>query len=131
VNNDVAVRFGQNLRHCRQRAGLSQERFADLSGIHRTMVSKFERGENQPMLETLVKIACALDVPVDELLTGISWRAPERDFGSLQVSGPVGDRLDRDGAADSSRRRMSPIIKYVPEINREASNLLTDACAPL
>lgn len=88
--NAIAIRFGQNLRRCRLRAELSQEDFADLSGIHRTMVSKFERGENQPVLETLVKAACALDVTADELLDGISWRAPDKDFGSFEVAVPKG-----------------------------------------
>jgi transcriptional regulator with XRE-family HTH domain len=87
MSSDIAIRFGQNLRRCRRRAGLSQEAFADRAGIHRTAVSKFERGETQPMLETLIKAACALNEPVDELLDGISWRAPERDFGSFQISG--------------------------------------------
>ena len=85
MRSAIAIRFGENLRRCRLQADLSQEGFADLSGIHRTMVSKFERGENQPILETLVKVACALDVPADELLDGISWRAPNKDFGSFEV----------------------------------------------
>lgn len=86
MSSPIAIRFGQNLRRCRRRAGLSQEQFADLSGIHRTAVSSFERGQTQPMLETLVKAACALHAPVDELLDGINWRTPDKDFGSFEIS---------------------------------------------
>jgi transcriptional regulator with XRE-family HTH domain len=96
----IALRFGENLRRCRRRAGLSQEQFADLAGIHRTAVSKFERGETQPMLETLVKAACALGAPVDELLDGINWRAPNRDFGSFEIAA----QSDRNGAPIASPR---------------------------
>lgn len=46
----------------------SQEALALTAGLDRTLVSKLERGVSSPSLETLLKLANVLDVPVDELL---------------------------------------------------------------
>lgn len=71
--NAVAVRFGRNLLRCRRSAGLSQERLAAAAGMHRTEVGYLEHGQRCPRIDTLVKLACALTVPTDELLDGIAW----------------------------------------------------------
>jgi transcriptional regulator with XRE-family HTH domain len=70
----VLSRFGENLRWHREQAGLSQEELADLIGIHRTAVSAYERGRQEPRLELLVKAADSLEVAIGELFDGISWK---------------------------------------------------------
>ena len=44
--------------------GLSQERLAELAGIHRTYVGDVERGARNVSLVNMNKIALALDVPL-------------------------------------------------------------------
>lgn len=73
---EVGRRFGQNLRRVRHRAGLSQEKLAGFCSLHRTEVSYIERGRRTPRADTLVKLATALEAPVDELLEGIEWVLP-------------------------------------------------------
>ncbi len=68
---DVRARFADNLRRQRVRRGLSQERLATLAQIHRTEVSLVERGEREPRLSTIVRLARALDVPPSALLEEI------------------------------------------------------------
>ena len=63
--------FARNLRACRSRAGLSQERLAFKAKLHRTEVSLLERGAREPRLSTLVKLARALDMEPQKLLDGI------------------------------------------------------------
>jgi transcriptional regulator with XRE-family HTH domain len=80
----VAIRFGANLRRCRRRAGLSQERFALAAGLHRTETGMLERGIRLARIDTLVKLAGALEVEPNDLLDGISWRiGPRRPLGSF------------------------------------------------
>ena len=70
---DASERFGENLLRIRQARKLSQENLADRAGIHRTQISLLESGRRQPLLETLVRLAGALDVPVEALFEGILW----------------------------------------------------------
>ena len=52
--------FGLRVRELRNRAGLSQERLAFLSGIHRTYIGGgIERGERDPTLETMASLPTA------------------------------------------------------------------------
>lgn len=61
-------RFVRRLRQVRQMRGLSQERLAELCGLHRTYVSSVERGERNITLDNMERLAMALQVDVTELL---------------------------------------------------------------
>lgn len=53
----------------REAKGLSQERLARLADVANNTLIKMETGENKnPTLETLVRVAKALDVSINELL---------------------------------------------------------------
>lgn len=69
----VAERFGENLHRLRKQAGISQEALGFLAGLHRTEVSILERGKRLPRIDTLIKVAGALDSPPSDLLEGIVW----------------------------------------------------------
>ncbi|HEX5375572.1 MAG TPA: helix-turn-helix transcriptional regulator [Solirubrobacterales bacterium] len=70
----LSRRFGLNLVLLRSRAGYSQHFAAERSGLHRTEISFLERGQRMPQLDTIVKLAGAIDAAPDELLAGMSWR---------------------------------------------------------
>lgn len=61
------IAFGDRVRALRNDRGLSQEKLAELSGLHRTYVSSVERGERNIALDNIHELAAALDVPVTEL----------------------------------------------------------------
>lgn len=60
--------IGKNIRSYRQRAGLSQERLAELCGLHRTYVGAVERGERNISALNISKIAGALRIEPHQLL---------------------------------------------------------------
>lgn len=64
-------RFGKNLRKAREAAGLSQEGLADASGLHWSGVSRLERGEQEPRLGTILRLARALKIKPGKLLDGL------------------------------------------------------------
>src|SRR4051812_9018518 len=66
--SDVTVRFGKRLREVRTRKGISQERLAELAGLHRTYVSSVERGERNISLINIEGLAEALGVPMADLM---------------------------------------------------------------
>ena len=72
----IHTRFGRTVRALRAKAGYSQESFADATRIHRTSMGTLERGEGNPTLDTIVKIARGLDVSLSELFV-----AMEKDAG--------------------------------------------------
>ncbi len=60
--------FRKRLRQARIDAKLTQQRMADLLGISLNGYQKYEQGETQPPLDTLVKLSRILKVTTDYLL---------------------------------------------------------------
>jgi len=85
---DPAERFGENLLRIRQARKMSQENLADGAGIHRTQISLLESGRRQPLLETVVRLAGALDVPIEALFEGILWEPATVGRGRFRVLDP-------------------------------------------
>jgi XRE family transcriptional regulator, regulator of sulfur utilization len=63
----ILQRLGLRIRTLREQRGISQERLGLLSGLHRTYVGAIERGERNPSVLSLEKIANALNVTVKDL----------------------------------------------------------------
>ena len=64
----LAKRLGENVRKLREAQGLSQEMFAEISGVHRTYLSGIERGARNCTLQVIDRLAKALRVPASDLL---------------------------------------------------------------
>jgi len=61
--------LANNIKKLREAKGLSQEKLARLADVANNTLIKMESGENQnPTLDTLKKVAKALDVSVDDLI---------------------------------------------------------------
>jgi transcriptional regulator with XRE-family HTH domain len=65
---DALRQFGQALAVFRQEVGLTQEQLAHRAELHRTYIGSLERGERNPTVTTLLKLADALACPPSELL---------------------------------------------------------------
>ena len=65
---DIRQRLGRNVRRLREEKGWSQEDFADRAGIHRTYVSDIERGQRNPTITVVEKLAKPFDVSSGKLL---------------------------------------------------------------
>ncbi|WP_128926449.1 helix-turn-helix transcriptional regulator [Bradyrhizobium guangxiense] len=59
--------LGENVRRLRQLAELSQVGLAEAADLRQALISEIERGESNPRLESLTKIADALKVRLTEL----------------------------------------------------------------
>ena len=60
--------FGRAVRERRTALDLSQEELADLAGLHRTYIGSIERGERNPSLLNIARLALALRVKPNELM---------------------------------------------------------------
>lgn len=62
---------GDAIAKLRKKKGLTQEVLSGLSDIGRTHLSAIERGERKPTLETIWRIAAAMDMLPSELVKEI------------------------------------------------------------
>ncbi len=99
-------RFAERLRKFRIARGLSQLELGERLGVSNRAVSKWERGEAYPAVDTLGEIAKALGVIVDDLFAGDNLpcsdsNREEKGMESLR-------ELYRVGAGPSSSHSMGP-----------------------
>lgn len=67
--SDVRIAFGKAVKMQRFELGISQEELADRSGLHRTYISDVERGVRNVSLESIRKLAQALEMSVARLFS--------------------------------------------------------------
>ena len=86
--------IGQRIRELRERKGLSQNDVEEASGLRQWYLSWVEHGQAVPSLETLERIAAALEVPLywlfyseDESLADRRLRAPRTAEDALCAAG--------------------------------------------
>ena len=64
---DLNHAVAENIKRIRKAKKLSMERTAELSGVSRSMLGQIERGEANPSVAILGKLAAALKVPAEIL----------------------------------------------------------------
>ena len=60
--------FGENLQAIRKKNNLSQEDLAEMLGVSRQAVSKWELGEGYPEVDKLISLSKQLNVSLDSLM---------------------------------------------------------------
>ena len=71
--SEIVKTVGQRIRSYRLQLGFSQEKVAELSGCHPTYIGQVERGEKNATLESIEKIAAAIEVPLSKLFDKIGY----------------------------------------------------------
>jgi len=66
--NSYLLALGAAIRARRERVGLSQEEFGFEAAIHRTYIGGIERGERNPTVLTMLKIAGVLKTTPAQIL---------------------------------------------------------------
>ena len=66
-DNEYLKQFAQRVRMLREEQGISQEKLAERSDLHRTYIGMVERLERNPSLVCIHKIANGLGVDIKEL----------------------------------------------------------------
>src|SRR5205085_11992665 len=69
MQDAIAEYIAQNVKELRQSRNMSQEQLSRLSGVPRPTWSNLESGTANPTVSVLTKVAAALQVPVEELIS--------------------------------------------------------------
>lgn len=72
IHSTAAARIGQRVREARNNRGISLEDLGHLSEVNWTTIGKIERGASSPTVESLVRIATALEVDPGEFIADIT-----------------------------------------------------------
>lgn len=94
----------------RTRAGLTQDELGEASGVHGETISRIERGKYEPAVSTLVAIAYALGLSLDDLVRG------EQAKADVRAPSPVVRRLhERIGRLSvASQRALLAVAEALP-----------------
>lgn len=67
--NNLLPNFGENVKKLRQIKGISQDRLSKLADLSLNTVVNIENGASQnPTLETIQKVATALETTIDNII---------------------------------------------------------------
>jgi transcriptional regulator with XRE-family HTH domain len=134
--------FGNRLREARVQAGFSQSELEELSGIPKARLSRYENGHVEPSIQTLARLARALNVSEASLL-GDQRAILEGFFNVLSsrgvhiVSAEQGARL-ANAVADMVRALggmrsfgVDDAIAHLPATSEDTDPLTSWAGAPV
>ena len=80
---DLKTLLGMAIKTQRASLGISQEELAHRAGLHRTYVSDLERGARNPSIESIEKLAGALQVSVSNLFEGAGNGSSSRQMEEI------------------------------------------------
>ncbi len=72
MDSDVLIKFGKKVKAERHKQHLSQEKLAEIAGVHRTYIGMIERAEKNITLTNIAKIAAALNITIEELFKEVT-----------------------------------------------------------
>lgn len=72
--------IGENIRQARKKAGLTQRQLAEKSGVATITLQQYERGVREPKLDTIAKIARAMNLFASDLVSGDQWQNVDMTF---------------------------------------------------
>jgi CheY-like chemotaxis protein len=85
IGLDVKKPFGASVRSWRGRLHLSQEKLAERAGLHRTYICDVERGARNVSLESIEKLARALEISTATLF---SYESSPGQTGTQRLADP-------------------------------------------
>ena len=62
------MNIGENIKYIRKSKGLTQRELAEKIGVTDSAITRYEKGDREPNIETLNKIATALEVTINDLI---------------------------------------------------------------
>lgn len=90
VHSPAAQEIGRRVRSARNQRKVSLEDLGHLSDVNWTTIGKIERGVSSPSVESVVRIAAALEIDPGTLISGVA----ATDYGDSQHQLTARDLID-------------------------------------
>lgn len=69
MENNIITLFGLTIKKIRKEKNISQEKLAEMTGLHRTYISEIERGTRNLSLLNINKLSIAFNLTNSELFS--------------------------------------------------------------
>lgn len=79
----IDPRIGKRIKQCREQLGLTQEQFAEKTGLTTNYISTVERGASFPRCEKLITILNGLEVSADAVFCDVLTHSSEYEASTL------------------------------------------------
>jgi transcriptional regulator with XRE-family HTH domain len=97
TNKNLLKNLGKRILALRKARLLTQEELAERADLHPTYIGGIERGERNPTVYTLLRIAEGLEVEIKDLLAPVSGKAAgEREAMLLEIMAMLESRNVKD-----------------------------------
>lgn len=90
-SKDARKSFGANVERLRRQRGYSLDQLVERSQIERGEVESILRGEAEANVDSIYRLAGALDVTPGELYRGMAWIPDGEGGGEFRIDEPPGD----------------------------------------
>ena len=85
--------IGENIRRIRKENGLTQKKLGNLCGINEVQIRQYEAGRANPKIETIWKIASALNVPINAIKEDLIWDKNSDEMKRLDIQASAIDGI--------------------------------------
>lgn len=85
AENTLLKDFGARLKRLREKRGLSQAELAEMIGVHKSHLLRYEHGQTSPTAEKIVALARILRVTADALLRGDRKGEERLEFENVRL----------------------------------------------
>ena len=86
------IALGNNIRKVRKASGITQEKLAEYVDVSTVFISQIENAARKASLETIYKISCVLETPIDDFLVGSEGNVLPKIIAELILL--LGNRTD-------------------------------------
>lgn len=106
LHSPAAQVIGSRIRDARRAQGITMEDLSELAEVSHATVGKIERGVQSPSVETLIRLAAALEIEAGEVLRGVTvedygasreHRYTVRDFKRAEAEHRARKRREKSG----------------------------------
>jgi transcriptional regulator with XRE-family HTH domain len=117
----VILSIGENIRRIRKSKGITMRELAAVVGISEQGIGNYERGDREPGIDMINKIAAALDAPVHDLIGSTEDKSPIKELGRL-AKVELSQIIGSENLKDLSRESLLLLDSQINQLVRQSDN---------